>query len=138
MIQERYSMSVNDYAVEIYGELTVREAFDFLNFFDQQGYNIITIGHENSSLRMIKSSVYESVPDTHEILLEDEKKTNSQLRKRLKDQEEIIKQLLTDEQDRLKRLKEENEVYKKIIKLNELENNEEVKQIIEGSQNEEA
>ena len=133
-MHERYSIEVCDYEVQIYGELTIREAFDFLSFFDQQGYNKVIIGHENSTLRLIKekeTNENESDFNLHETLWKDEKETSSQLRKRLKEQEELIKVLMIDDTDRCKKLKQENERLASKISKEKFENNPEALKIVE-------
>lgn len=54
---ERYSIEVSDGAVVIYGNLSIEEAFDFLNFFDKKGYNSIGVGHQNSALVIYKQRI---------------------------------------------------------------------------------
>ena len=56
MDDERYSLEVGNDYVLIYGELSIREAFDFLSFFDQQGFKYFTCGHENSTLLLKKET----------------------------------------------------------------------------------
>lgn len=51
---ERYSIEVSDGEVLIHGYISIREAFDFLSFFDQQGYDCLIPGDENSVLRLTK------------------------------------------------------------------------------------
>jgi hypothetical protein len=52
-MNERYSIEVSDDCVLIYGDLSIRETFDFLSFFDQQGFKSVVSGHENSTLCMM-------------------------------------------------------------------------------------
>lgn len=53
MENELYSIEVSDQMVFIYGDITMREAFDFLAFFDQQGYSYLSVGY-NSTLCLTK------------------------------------------------------------------------------------
>lgn len=54
MKDDRYSIEVSDTLVLIHGYLSIREAFDFLSFFEQQGFNCVMPGDENSCLRLFK------------------------------------------------------------------------------------
>lgn len=54
MFHERYSIEVSDDCVFIYGDLSIREAFDFLNYFEKEGFDFIGDGYENSSLSLYK------------------------------------------------------------------------------------
>lgn len=54
MIQDKYSIHVNEEEVLIFGELTIREAFDFLSFYEREGYTQVTLGQDNSTLRILK------------------------------------------------------------------------------------
>jgi hypothetical protein len=54
---ERYTIEVSDDEVLIHGYLSIREAFDFLSFFDQQGYDTLWPGDENSAMRIVKKKV---------------------------------------------------------------------------------
>jgi hypothetical protein len=59
MINERYSIEVSDDMVIIHGNLTIRESFDFLAFFDQQGYKTLCPGEQNSAMCLIKMDYLE-------------------------------------------------------------------------------
>jgi hypothetical protein len=135
-MRERYTIEVCDYEVQIYGELTIREAFDFISFFDQQGYNKLVIGHENTTLRLIKekeTTESESEFDMHETLWKDEKVTSSQLRKRLKEQEDLIKVLMIDDSERCKELKKQNDHLCSKLSRQKFESNPEALKIIEDN-----
>lgn len=110
MRDERYSIHISDYSVEVYGEITMAEAFDLVHYFDQQGYTHLTIGHENSTLRFIKPQEKDpkESPNLYEVLLKDQEKTCQQLRDRLKTNEEFVKMLLTEDNEAIKRLEKEN------------------------------
>lgn len=66
MKSERYSIEVEDDCVVIHGYLTMREAFDFLSFFDQQGFTCIKPGYENSTLFLMKENYTEEKKDDEE------------------------------------------------------------------------
>ena len=53
----RLEISIYDGLVIFHGEMTIREAFDFLNYFDREGYNIVTVGQENSSICLKKGEL---------------------------------------------------------------------------------
>lgn len=123
-MNERYSIEVNDEIVEIYGDLTIEEAFDFLSFFERKGYKSVVLGSENSTLRMMKRDQAEVLEKQHilDILeekeyykdcLKSEQKSHEQTSSKLKDVEKLMKQLMSEEYERYKRLKEEND---KLIK----------------------
>ncbi|MDD3471772.1 MAG: hypothetical protein PHS86_03225 [Syntrophaceae bacterium] len=50
----RYIVHVFDERIEIEGVLTIREAFDMLNYFDQQGFNTIESNYDQNTLTMRK------------------------------------------------------------------------------------
>jgi len=88
MKDERYTIEVGAGVVIIHGYLTIREAFDFLAFFDQQGYTSVYPGDENSAMRLVKtdctegyveSQLHEKREKAFEFLYEKEKKTNLEL-----------------------------------------------------------
>ena len=56
MVREepKYSIRVYDERVEIEGRLIIREAFDFLNFFDQQGFTTLESNYDNDTLTLSK------------------------------------------------------------------------------------
>ncbi len=56
-MRERYSIEVTDESVLIYGQLSIEETFDFLNFYEKKGFNRIDLGHENSSISMYKDDI---------------------------------------------------------------------------------
>jgi hypothetical protein len=144
MRSERYSMEVSDYSVEVYGEITIREAFDLIHYFDQQGYTHLSIGHENSTMRITKEQIQDEKepPNLYEVLLKDSEKTCRQLRDTLKGQDEFIRLLLSEDQLVTQDLKNEIEKLKKEKKMNEMMQNSLVKEIFthlqEETSNEEA
>lgn len=54
MRNERYTIEVSEGCVEIQGKLTIREAFDFLSFFEREGFDQVCPGQENSALFLMK------------------------------------------------------------------------------------
>jgi hypothetical protein len=54
MINEKYTLAVNEDEVIIHGILSIREAFDFLSFFDKEGFNFVSAEYDDVTLRLIK------------------------------------------------------------------------------------
>lgn len=143
VMDERYSIEVFDEVVEIYGDLTIEEAFDFLNFFDKKGYKSVVLGSENSTLRMMRRSqdevrenqrrldIQDELDDTKS-LLKKEKESNLVLRKRNDEIELLIKQLMSEEYKKYKSLYDENQKLIKAQCVWQLEQNPEVKEIIDN------
>ena len=142
-MRERYSIEVNDEVVEIYGDLTIEEAFDFLSFFERKGYKSVVLGSENSTLRMMRKSqdevrenqrrldIQDELEDTKS-LLKKEKESNSALRKRNDEIELLMKQLMSEEYKKYKSLYDENQKLIRAHCISQLEQNPEVKEIIEN------
>jgi hypothetical protein len=57
-MDEIYSIHVNEETVVINGELTIEEAFDFINFFEKKGFKNISNGYD-SALHMTKKTEQE-------------------------------------------------------------------------------
>jgi flagellar motility protein MotE (MotC chaperone) len=119
-MDERYSIEVNDEIVEIYGDLTVEEAFDFLSFFERKGYKSVVLGSENSTLRMMKRDqteviINEKISDLKDELemyrdhLKQEEILHCQTKEKLQDIERLLKSLMSEEYEKYKKLKEEND-----------------------------
>lgn len=117
---ERYSIEVNDDIVEIYGDLTIEEAFDFLSFFERKGYKSVVLGSENSTLRMMRRDQAEVIHDQFVLnlkeqitdfkeLWEKEKKSHEVTAQKTKEVEALLKQLMSDEYKKYKALHEENQ-----------------------------
>jgi hypothetical protein len=143
MLGERYSITVSDYEIEIHGEITIREAFDLIHYFDQQGYTHLTIGHENSTMRIIKESncpVPQDQPDIFEVLFNDQKETCRQIKEKSEFQEKFIQEIIRDDELEIKRLNDKIDKLCKEKKMNELMQNSLVNDMFnklqEGTQNE--
>ena len=78
-MRERYSIEVDDESVEIYGELTIEETFDFLSFFERKGYNSIILGTENSTLHMLKRNKKEEIIDDRQTKEANERNKNEEV-----------------------------------------------------------
>ena len=62
-MRETYFIEVTDESVEIYGELTIKETFDFLSFLERKGYKSVILGTKNSTLHMLKRDQKEEIID---------------------------------------------------------------------------
>lgn len=119
-MRERYSIEVNDESVEIYGELTIEETFDFLSFFERKGYKSLILGTENSTLHMLKRDqkeeiVEERIKDLKDEVsyykrwLEKEQESHEKSKSKLKDTEKLLKDLMSEEYIKYKQLYDENQ-----------------------------
>jgi hypothetical protein len=100
-MHERYSVKVREHIVEIFGELTIEEAFDFLNFFEKKGYNSVIIGDENSTLILRKrdeeekeDSICENYEGMYEKFYNTEVQKNEILKEKIRELEILIKKLI--------------------------------------------
>lgn len=118
-MHERYSIEVNDEIVEIYGDLTIEEAFDFLSFFERKGYKSVVIGSENSTLRMMKIDHDELNENKYvkelkeeishgKSLLNKTEKLLEESQEKLKHTESLFKKLMHEEKEKYKKLQKEN------------------------------
>lgn len=141
-MHERYSIEVNDESVEIYGELTIEEAFDFLSFFDRKGYKSLILGTENSTLHMLKRDRGEVIEkqhiidlkdeiDTYKYLFKKEQESHEKTKDKLNSIELLLKQLMSEEYDKYKKLHEENLKLLRDQCISEMEQNPEVQEMID-------
>lgn len=143
-MNERYSLEVYDDVVEIYGDLTIEEAFDFLSFFERKGYKSVVLGSENSTLRMMKRDQQGEIVDERITNLKDqvveyrgwlakEQADHKKSTDKLKDVEDLMKNLMSEEYKKYKALYDENQ---KIIRSNmimQLSDNPDVQKIMEDN-----
>lgn len=133
-MRERYSIEVTDEVVEIYGNLTIEEAFEFLIFFDRKDYKSVILGSENSTIRMMKRDQKEENEKQYITDLKNEinsyqnqLKTEQAAHENSKDQiimtQKLIKDLMTEEQDKRSKILKENEELKKSQRLYNLNKN---------------
>lgn len=54
--EPKYEIYATEQDIKIYGDLTIEEAFDFLNYFEKKGFNVITSGQQNSTLHFSHSN----------------------------------------------------------------------------------
>jgi len=141
-MRERYSIEVTDEIVEIYGDLTIEEAFDFLSFFERKGYKSVVLGSENSTLRMLKRDQSEVIHDQFILTLkeqitdykemyEKETKSHELTLERLNTVEVLMKQVMSDEYKKYKELYDENQKLIKATMVIQLGDNPEVQQILD-------
>jgi len=119
-MDERYSIEVNDDAVVIWGDLSIEETFDFLNFFDKKGYKSLTHGYENSTIYMRRKSIEQAeeavriaehvnTEKFYENLYDESKERIKKLEKDILSLEQLIKDLMTDEKKKQARIQREND-----------------------------
>lgn len=106
-MRERYSIEVTDEIVEIYGDLTIEETFDFLSFFERKGYKSVVLGSENSTLRMMKRDQEEVIEKQYILDLKDEiedykrsfkieEERHDETKEKLKSVERLLKDLMSE------------------------------------------
>ena len=140
-MNERYSIEVSDESVVIYGDLSIEETFDFINFFDTKGFKSIIGGYENSSLFMRRKSI-EQAEETikikehietekfYETLYEQCKEKIKKLEKHILSLDNLIKEIVTEEKIKQERLKRQNDEIIKSNRLLNLKKNPETNKII--------
>ena len=138
--ETRYTIEVRDDAVEITGTLTIREAFDFLAFFEREGFTTLEDWGERTTLYFRKRNIDQELTDrvNKNTLdeLEDVKKdykgllnTNIEQAQKIKELEGLIKNHMIDESERFKALKKENEKLEKFKILQHLKDSPEAAKI---------
>ena len=136
----RYTIEVSDESVEITGRLTIREAFDFLSFFEREGYTALDWS-ENSTLFMIKADLDQEKTDrVYKATLQElhftqeqnkaEKEKSLDLFHKVRELEGMIKNFFQDESDRVKDLRRQLEKQDKLITLLKLKNSPEAAEIM--------
>ena len=142
-MRERYSIQVTDEVVEIYGDLTIEEAFDFLSFFERKGYKSVILGSENSTLRMMKRDQEEEIEKEYIINLKDEiedykrsykieQERHDETKDKLIQVEKLLKDLMSEEYAKYKALYCENQKLIRDQMVSQLQENPEVKQILDN------
>lgn len=143
LMDDRYSIEVGDDFVEINGDLTIEETFDFLNFFEKKGFKSITGGWENSTLVMSRKGVEEKweeirqkenieLESMYQDLYKQSQEENRILKRRVDEVEGLIRTMFLEESEKVKDLRKHNEILIKELKKNKLQENEEVKKILYG------
>ena len=142
-MRERYSIEVTDEVVEIFGDLTIEEAFDFLSFFERKGYKSVILGSENSTLRMLKRDQEEVIHDQfiltlkeqitdYKVSFEKECKAHESTAQKLRDVEVLMKQVMSEEYAKYKALYEENQKLLRTQQFHFLNESPEVKQMLKS------
>ena len=98
---ESYTIEVEKNIVEIFGDLTMEEAFDFLSFFDKKGFNRVIVGDQNSTLRMRKI---------------DSEEEKSEFQKSIESNEKFYDEIMEDKNKEILKLKEQNKNLNDLIK----------------------
>lgn len=143
MSGERYTIEVHDDFVEIHGDLTIEEAFDYMNFFEKKGFKSLISGWENSTILLSRKGVEEKCQELlekehiqseafYEQLYGQQQEKEKALNRRIDELESLMRLMFSDESDKVNKLRKENEVLIKQLKKNKLEENEEVKKLLEG------
>lgn len=141
MREGRYSIEVDEEIVEIYGNLTVEEAFDFINFFDRKGYKTLTPGSENSTIRLWKKDYQEFLgelrqkereeeEESYKALYKKEEDYHRQTKNKLEQVESLVKLMFVEESDKVKTLKARIDVLEKHLKQTKLADNPEFQKIL--------
>lgn len=141
MREGRYSIEVDEEIVEIYGNLTIEEAYDFINFFDKKGYKTLTPGSENSTIRLWKKDYHEHVAELrkkenledetmYHDFFESEKKEHQKTKNKLEQVESLVNLMFVEESDKVKTLKAKIDVLEKHLKQTKLADNPEFQKIL--------
>jgi hypothetical protein len=139
-MKEKYNIAVSDELVEITGNLTIREAFDFLNFFEREGYGILEGGEYGTTFCIRKGSAEQ---ERRELInkesieyietLEFDKKQLNEEKEKLKERvtilEHLIKKMGSEGIDIHSRLKEATDNLAKFRALEKLKNSPEAAEI---------
>lgn len=139
-MKEKYTIEVSDDLVQITGTLTIREAFDFLNFFEREGYGILEEGEYGNTLTMRKGSAEEErkaaiSQETTEYIenlrseIETAHHDNGKLKERVATLEYLVKKIGLEGTEMSERLKEANDNVAKFRALEKLKNSPEAAQI---------
>lgn len=131
MDETRYTIYVSDECVQIEGKLTIREAFDMLSYFDQQGFTTIEENFDQSTLTFRKRDIEkeerqriieESISDNkfYKNLYEKSEKEIEELKIEIRQFDYLIKKNIEDtieKSNEINRLKNENSKLKSRKKL---------------------
>ena len=143
MKDERYTIQVSDNFVEIKGDLTIEEAFDYINFFDKKGFKSITSGWDNSTMLLSRKGVEEKWEEIEKKERIESESMYENLYKQLQEKERISKRkieelenlmraMFSDENEKVKKLQEENDILIKKLKIMSMKEGEEIKKLLQG------
>lgn len=110
-MHERYSIEVNDDFVIICGDITIEEAFDFINFFDKKGFKSLSNGPYESALclrrlsidevdQQVKKMEHENSEKFYEILCDQLKVRVREQEIKISDLDRLIKDLMVEEKSK--------------------------------------
>jgi uncharacterized membrane-anchored protein YjiN (DUF445 family) len=138
-MNEKYSIHVYDEIVEVYGNVWVKDAHHLLDFFSKQGFELIILGHENSSLRLERKNFCVDIISRKTHQLEEELEVYKEELKKEKEQREFFEDkcdtlqtlLIEDNEERKESLKKKISEYLKFDVKKKLESNDKAKEIID-------
>jgi Xaa-Pro aminopeptidase len=127
-MEKKYTIEVSEDCVEITGTLTVREAFDFLSFFEKEGFTTLEDWGERTTLYLRKRDlererkdeiIRNSVEDLEDYKNRYIKETheNEDLKEKIRNLEMTIKHIMTEENTSHQALKKRNETLEKACSL---------------------
>lgn len=138
--EEKYTISVEEDRVEIRGTLTIQEALDYLNFYQDQGYTTIEDGYDVCALYLRRRNLdqekrdwinKETLEELDEVKknYDDEKKRTNELENRVKDLEYLIKKIALDDKEKNDQFKKANEQLARFKALEKLKDSPEAAKI---------
>jgi uncharacterized protein with von Willebrand factor type A (vWA) domain len=140
-MDERYSIEVNDEAVVIYGDISIEEAFDFMNFFEKKGFKSLstydsTLYMRKKSIPQIEESVrlaeHANSEKFHELLHDQEKKSHEKTKTRVSELESLVKTIISDKSERIRNLEKVNDKLLKSLQLNKLQTDSGIQELLSG------
>jgi hypothetical protein len=143
-MDDRYTIEVGDDFVEITGDLTIEEAFDYINFFDKKGYKSLTGGFDSgTTICMSRKSVEQQIQEERKKEAESDEKFYESLYKqccetkkeyeiKILSLEKLIKDLMTESKTKHAQKEREYQELKKYNQILAMRNNPEVQNIIDN------
>ncbi len=139
-MEAKYTIEVSDEAVEIRGTLTIREAFDFLSFFEKEGFTTLEDWGDRSTLYLAKRNLDQEITDRVNKNVLDELDSankygkeliakNIELTQKIKDLEYLIKKITLEEGEKYSALKKAKESLDKFKILQQLKDSPEAAEI---------
>lgn len=143
-MSERYTVIVGDEMIEVEGQLTITEAFDFLSFFDRQGYNRL-IACDGNCLTLYKmdfekekeieqsdreKDLISTLNHKQRIIEQSELELNEQ-KDKTKQLESLIKELMSESSQTNLILRSEIDECEKKIRILEMEKDPRVKALLD-------
>jgi prophage antirepressor-like protein len=141
MAIDKYTIEVSDEFVKISGQLSIREAFDFLNFFDKEGYGILESDEYGTTICMrkgdigeerracVNAEVLENIKRDVE-LFDKQIEINKQLEEKVKDLEYLIKIISTEKGNAIDSWKKATENLEKFKSLQRLQQSAEAIELV--------